>query len=179
MDGAVSHPQPVVFHALPVGGGILALSALPGAGGDYTGDLEHLVSWRPAMVICMAQDHEMIGVGAGALAADVQNRGARWAQLAVEKGAAPEPEVQAHWPVVRDQARRALLGGGRVLMHCADGCGRSGMMALRLMIECGDAPDDALRRVAHVRGCALGSQAQVNWALRAERQAALFVRHAD
>lgn len=178
MDGGITYPQPVVFHALPVGGGILALSALPGAGGDYAGDLEHLVNWRPAMVICMAEDTEMLAIGATHLGANVQNSGARWVHLPMGPEAAPPVQVQTQWPIVRDQARRALLGGGRVLMHCADGCGRSGMMALRLMIECGDAPDDALRRVSHLRGCAVGSEPQLAWALEAERQAALFVRHA-
>ena len=41
-------PRSVVMHALPVGGGIVVLSAVPGDQGGYAQDLDHLASWRPA-----------------------------------------------------------------------------------------------------------------------------------
>ena len=74
---------------------------------------------------------------------------------------------------------RALTGRGRVLIHCKGGCGRSGMVALRLMIEAGEAPDEALARLRSVRPCAVETDAQMRWAMSAERGAATFVRHSD
>ena len=71
----------------------------------------------------------------------------------------------------------ALRGGGRVLVHCRGGCGRSGMVALRLMIEAGEAPDEALSRLRSVRPCAVETKAQMGWAMAAERDAAVFHRH--
>ena len=43
----------IAFHALSVGGGLLALSALPGRGGAYARDLEHIRDWKPSIVVSM------------------------------------------------------------------------------------------------------------------------------
>ena len=84
--------------------------------------------------------------------------------------------MQAAWRALGANARRALAGGGRVLIHCRAGCGRSGMAALRLMIECGEAPDEALARLRAVRPCAVETGAQMAWAMAARRKPARFLR---
>jgi hypothetical protein len=53
------------------------------------------------------------------------------------------------------------------------------MVALRLMIELGEAPDDALARLRVVRSCAVETDAQMAWALAAKRAPAVFLRHED
>ncbi|KUF09319.1 phosphatase domain-containing protein [Pseudoponticoccus marisrubri] len=169
--------QNVVFNALPVGGGILGLSALPGRGGDYRGDMEHLASWTPALVISLVTEVELLEAGAGDLGQRIQDKGTRWAHLPIRDAGAPDAAFQEAWPEVSTRARRALLGGGRVLIHCRGGCGRSGMVSLRLMIEAGEAPDEALERLRGVRACAIETDAQMRWAMAAERQPAVFVRH--
>ncbi len=167
----------VVMHALPVGGGILALSPLPGAGGDYRGDLDHLASWRPAMVISIATQAELVDGGAQLLGQHIQDKGARWVHVAMPRGSGPTAVLETTWPDVSKQARRALLGGGRVLLHSPKGQGRCGMVALRLMIEAGEAPDEALDRLSAVCPETIGSEEQMAWAMRADRGAVTFVRH--
>ena len=169
----------IVIHALPVGGGILALSPLPGAGGDYKGDLVHIASWTPAFVISLVSHVELYEAGAQSLGQDIIDHGTRWVHLPIRDFEAPNESFKEAWPDVSERARRALLGGGRVLLHCRGGCGRSGMVALRLMIEAGEAPDEALERLRSVRPCAIETDDQMSWALEAERQPALFVRHND
>ncbi|MBV2358695.1 dual specificity protein phosphatase family protein [Thalassococcus sp. CAU 1522] len=169
----------MVIHALPVGGGILALSPLPGAGGDYAGDLEHIAEWRPALVITLTTKAEMAEAEAQGLGADIQDHGTRWMHLPIRDFGAPDAGFAENWPRLSEQARKALSGGGRVLVHCRGGCGRSGMVALRLMIEAGEAKDDALARLRAVRPCAVETEEQMAWAMAAERQPALFVRHSD
>ncbi len=171
--------ETIVIHALPVGGGILALSPLPGAGGDYPGDLAHIAEWRPALVISLTTEVELVEAGAQKLGADVQDKGTRWIHLPIRDFGAPDKVFDRAWPKVSEQARRALLGGGRLLVHCRGGCGRSGMIALRLVFEAGEAKDDALQRLRAVRPCAIETDAQMRWAMAAERQPALFVRHSD
>lgn len=165
------------MHALPVAGGILALSPLPGASGDYPGDMALVREWRPGLVISLVTEVELVAHGARRLGADIQDSGTRWAHLPVADFGAPDAAFDAGWPAVSAQARGALLGAGRVLVHCRGGCGRSGMVALRLMIEAGEAPDEALPRLRAVRGCAIETEGQMAWALAAERQPAVFVRH--
>ena len=50
------------------------------------------------------------------------------------------------------------------MIHCFGGCGRSGMAALRLMVEAGEDADEALERLRAVRPCAVETDAQLRWA---------------
>ena len=169
--------EAVTIHALPVGGGIVALAPLPGAGGDYKGDLEHISGWAPAFVVTLVTHVELFEAGASNLGQDIQDKGTRWVHLPIRDMDVPNANVEAAWPDVSERARRALLGGGRVLVHCKGGCGRSGMIVLRLMIEAGEAKDEALARLRAVRPCAVETDAQMAWAMAAERRPAVFVRH--
>ncbi|SHF04252.1 Dual specificity phosphatase, catalytic domain [Ruegeria intermedia] len=161
----------LVVHALQVGGGSLALTSIPGGGGDYAGDLDLIGGWAPGLVISMTTLAEMVAVGAGDFGSDIQGRASRWAHLPVDDFSAPEGDFDGQWPPVSAAARHALSGGGRVLVHCRGGCGRSGMAVLRLMIECGEAPEPALKRLRAVRPCAVETEAQLLWAVAPARVA--------
>ncbi len=155
----------LVIYALQVGGGTLAISPMPGRGGSYAEDLNVISDWKPGLVISMTTEVEMIQEGARNLGADIQSRASRWVHLPIEDFGAPSPETRTKWPEVSASARQALGGGGRVLVHCKGGCGRSGMIALRLMVECGEVPSLALKRLRAVRPCAVETDGQMNWAL--------------
>lgn len=155
-----------VIHALPVAGGILAISPLPGRGGAYEKDLEHLKDWKPALVLTMTTEAEMVAHGAADLGPDLQDAGTRWAHLPVVDLGVPGLELEELWHEAARSALAALQGGGRVLIHCKGGCGRSGMAALRLMITAGEEPGEALDRLRAVRPCAVETEAQMAWARR-------------
>lgn len=169
----------MIVSALSVGQGILAISPIPGAEGDYAGDVQHLIEWKPAIVISLVSEVEMVAAGAAGLWHDLVEAGCRWEHLPITDFGVPDDAFEVAWPVVSANARRALMGGGRILVHCRGGCGRSGMVALRLMIELGEAADDALARLRAVRSCAVETDAQMAWALSAKREPALFLRHED
>lgn len=124
----------------------------------------------------LATEAEMEAAGAVRFGTQLRERATRWQHLPVEDHGAPDAAFMARWPEVAAFAKRALTGGGRVLVHCHAGIGRSGMVALRLMIEAGEAPDEALARLRAVRPGAIETEAQMDWALEAERAAAVFVR---
>ncbi|MEI4262632.1 protein-tyrosine phosphatase family protein [Roseovarius sp. D0-M9] len=155
-----------VIHAVPVLRGILAIAPLPGAGGDYDADLEHLRDWRPAMVLSMTEAHEMTAVGAADLNHAIVAMGARWVHVPVPDFGVPDAAGTAIWRKRAPLAISALRGGGRVLIHCRGGCGRSGMAALRLMVEAGEPAEAALARLRAVRACAVETSAQRRWALQ-------------
>ncbi len=167
------------IHAVTVGGGILAIAPMPGASGDYGGDLEHIRGWAPSIAISLTTEIEMISAVARHLGAQLQDMGTRWMHLPVEDFSAPGTDFAKVWPATSTQVLRALAGGGRVLVHCRGGCGRSGMVALRLMIEAGEAPDEALSRLRHVRPCAIETEAQMAWAMAAVRAPAVFMRRPE
>lgn len=154
----------LVIYALQVGGGTLALTSMPGRSGDYAGDLDMISDWKPGLVISMTTAVEMLQDGAQSFGNDIQGRASRWVHLPIEDFSAPPLSVAADWPGISASVRQALSGGGRVLVHCRGGCGRSGMVVLRLMVECGEKPDAALTRLRAVRPCAVETDAQLAWA---------------
>lgn len=154
------------IHALRVGSGTLALSPLPGSGGGYADDLSAIHDWSPNLVISMTTKVEMQQAGAGAFGQDIQSGSAVWLHLPVEDFGAPPPEIAALWPKASATARQVLSDGGRVLVHCRGGCGRSGMVALRLMVESGEVPNHALSRLRSARPCAVETDQQMAWAMK-------------
>lgn len=166
-----------ILHALPVGDGILAISAIPGADGDFSGDLRHLADWRPAVVVSLVTAEELETLGAGCLGVFVADHGARWEHLPIRDFGTPDAAFEQRWAPLSKDILSALDGGGRVLVHCRGGCGRSGMVALRLMIQAGEAAEDALSRLRAVRPCAVETPEQMRWAVAARRAPARFLRH--
>lgn len=152
------------IHALSVLDGMLAICAAPGRSGDYQADLNDIHVWRPSLVVSLITPDERAAMGCPNLGSDIQSLGSRWIDLPVRDFSAPSPRVDALWDGASQQLRQALSGGGRVLIHCGAGCGRSGMAALRLMIECGEVPEYALKRLRSLRPCAVETGQQLQWA---------------
>ena len=141
---------------------------MPGRSGDYPSDLDTIADWKPGLVISMTTEVEMIQDGARSFGLDIQARACRWVHLPIEDFGIPPSHVQAKWAETSASARQALAGGGRILIHCRGGCGRSGMAALRLMVECGERPSDALKRLRAIRPCAVETEPQMDWALKGQ-----------
>ena len=154
----------LTIAALQVAGGTLALCPMPGRGGDYAGDLADVLAFAPTLVISMATLPEMAAKRADGLADDLARQGIGWLHLPVADFGVPGPDVAALWPGVSAQALATLSGGGKVLVHCMGGCGRSGMAVLRLMVDAGETPTGALIRLRAVRPCAVETDAQQDWA---------------
>ncbi|WP_413875570.1 protein-tyrosine phosphatase family protein [Albidovulum sp.] len=150
---------------LAAGGGRLALCPMPGRAGDYAGDLAAVLSWAPGLVVTMATAAEL-ALGAAALQEDLAAAGIAWRHLPVADFAAESAALRDGWAGVSAEARAMLGAGGRVLVHCLGGCGRSGMAVLRLMVECGEAPEAALARLRQARPCAIETEEQRRWAAR-------------
>ncbi len=149
---------------LAAGGGRLGLCPMPGRGGDYAGDLAAVLSWRPALVLTLATGPELAAHGALRLSADLAGRGIAWHHLPVADFGADSPSLREGWADTSQAALGLLAAGRGVLAHCLGGCGRSGMAALRLMVEAGEAPEPALARLRAVRPCAVEIEAQFIWA---------------
>lgn len=149
---------------LALGGGELAISPMPGRGGTYDADLLILLAFGPSLVISMTPLDEMRSWEAERLGSDLKDHDISWRHLPIPDFGAPGEAVRQAWPAVAAEAKAALAQGQRVLVHCMGGCGRSGMIALRLMVEAGEAPEAALERLRVVRPCAVETDGQFAWA---------------
>lgn len=154
-------------YPLAVGAGQIALSPIPGRSGSYENDLSTVLRWAPDLVITMTTGAELDRMGATGLPDDLAAIGTPWWHLPIVDFGAPSPEIEAQWASVSAQGAEVLARGGRILVHCFGGCGRSGMIALRLMVEAGEPPEQALRRLRQTRTCAVETDAQKAWSFSA------------
>jgi hypothetical protein len=150
------------------GGGTLGIGPMPGRAGDYAGDIAAVLGWRPVRVVTLAEAAELAHAGVGAISADLARRGIAWCHLPIADYGVPEGAAARRWPDVARTIGQLLAAGGRVFVHCMGGCGRSGMIALRLMIEAGEPAGAALLRLRATRPCAVETQAQSAWAAAAD-----------
>jgi protein-tyrosine phosphatase len=140
---------------IAVGGGVLGLCALPQAG-----DVAALQAWRADLVLTLVERAEAIELSPdleSALA--VAGIAQRWFEIA-DYGV-----PVGDWGGLSGDLHAVLQIGGRVVIHCRGGCGRTGMIALRLMMETDEV--GALARLRAVRPCAVETEAQMDWALQA------------
>ena len=63
-----------------------------------------------------------------------------------------------------DTLTNALRSKAKIFIHCRGGCGRTGMLAMRLLILQGEDPDEAMKRLRAVRPCAIEKKSQEFWA---------------
>lgn len=152
------------IHAVSVAEGLLGIAPMPGFLGRVDDDLAHLHEWNPKLVISLTTPVEQAAHGIADLGAGLQKRGARWVHFPVEDLSVPAPDRSDAWEEVERTALATLDRGDRVLIHCLAGCGRSGMTALRIMVQTGEAPAAALARLRVVRPCAVETNAQRLWA---------------
>ena len=156
-----------VIYAVPVERGILGIAPMPGVNGHYDQDIAHLKDWKPALVVSMTEPKELEAAGVDRLATDLQHSGTRWFSFPVPDRGIGDPLQEGTWDTISETAVAALRGGGRVLIHCRMGCGRSGMAALRIMSAAGEGHKAALTRLRAVRPCAVETREQQRWARQA------------
>lgn len=156
MDDFAIYP----FEAL---GGTIALSPMPGRTRHYGTDRERLLAWAPDIVLTMCEMTELARKGSASLEEDVEAHGCRWLHLPVPDFGVPEAPND-DWAVISGEVRAVLARRGRVLVHCLGGCGRSGMAVLRILVDAGITPGDALDMLRRARPCAVETDAQMIWA---------------
>lgn len=144
--------------------GLVGLCPLPGRFSPMAEDLETVRAWGPSIVVSLTELPEMARHGAENLGSLLGAQEVEWAHLSIADYGTPADESARAWPVLSQRLHAVLDSDGRVLVHCFGGLGRSGTIALRLMVERGEHPADALKRLRTVRPGAVETDAQYAWA---------------
>ena len=108
-------------------------------------------AWGARIVVTAIGAAEMEQLGVAALPRAVSDSGAAWIHLPIPDFGTPDAATLQGW---RDQSPRlvaCLAAGGNVLIHCAAGFGRTGMLAAMLLIDLGVPPPEAIDRVRAAR----------------------------
>ncbi|QRM54920.1 protein-tyrosine phosphatase family protein [Sinorhizobium sp. BG8] len=160
--------EPFTIATVPLAsGGRIGISRIPGRSGAYDADLRTIRDWGADVVVSMTDTFEMEARGCSDLGLRLASMGIGWFHLPVRDLGGPSGSNASSWPTISDSLHALLDRGGAVLVHCHGGHGRSGMVALRLLVERGEEPQAALRRIRLVRPGAVQSEAQFLWAASA------------
>lgn len=133
---------------------------------DLAADLAVIVAWKPQLVLTLLEDHEFANHGIPDFGARVRALGLRWEHVPIRDGGVPDARFDRAWPTVGAEVREILESGGRVLIHCRAGLGRTGMIAARLLIELGEEPAAAIRAVRGARAGAIETPPQERYVLQ-------------
>lgn len=146
---------------IPTPMGQLAIGPVPVASADWA----ELARWNPAVIVTLLEKTEMTQLGVADLPDEARAIGADWQHLPIQDFGIPIPAQTADWARLQDQLLQGLRAQSRVFIHCRGGCGRSGMIALRLMRGMGLAGPAALADLRGARPCAIETDDQMDWAL--------------
>ena len=156
--------QSFLISSLNVGNGRLGVSRLPGCYGNLAGDVRAIRDWGAAIVVSMTTERELADANAGHLGQLLSVEGIQWHHLPIRDFGGPKGDSADIWSDISQKLHACLEAGGAILVHCRGGQGRSGMIALRLMVESGEDPDAALTRLRAVRPGAVETSEQLEWA---------------
>jgi ADP-ribosyl-[dinitrogen reductase] hydrolase len=168
-----SHTHPLRIDGVDIPGvpGTIGITLCPGkvqrdaiSGAwerDLRIDIQAVKSWGATGWLNLLTRKEMLNLKVKDLEVAVKESGIRYYCLPIEDGDIPDAVFEKSWKTVGTQLREELLRGGKILIHCKGGLGRSGMIAARLIVELGAAtPEAAIRRVRASRPGAIETHAQ-------------------
>jgi ADP-ribosyl-[dinitrogen reductase] hydrolase len=179
---SLSHPLRIDLVSAGPGGGLIGISLCPGKRcSSLTGprwerdlalDLDVISEWRADAVVSLIEEHEIAELGVNHLGAQLQARGIEWRHLPIADWRAPDARFEAAWSSCGPALLALIRAGGRVLVHCRGGLGRTGTVTALLLVELGLSPADAIARVRQARPGAIETRAQLNYVLDRARSPA-------
>ena len=136
---------------------------------DLADDLDVIAGWGAWAVVSVILPEGLMALCVHNIGEQVNERGMRWYHLPVSDGGVPDHTFEQSWGAAGLELRRALRGGSRILIHCKGGLGRTGMLAARLLVELGDSPEEAIRKVRHARRGAIETSEQERHVFRCRK----------
>ena len=165
---------PLVIDAVTLpSGALLGMSHCPGRRGiDGTGrqwtrvldaDLQTIQAWGASAVLSLVEPHEFDRLGVPDFAQAIARTPLQWLQVPITDMATPGPASLAAWRAQGPALLQALNSGQRVLVHCAAGLGRTGMLVAKLLVLHGLPADAAIAQVRSARPGTIETEAQAEW----------------
>ena len=148
---------PFEVFEISVGPAILGMSPLPGLTGDFLADVEKIFNWNPTTIVSLTPKKEMEDLGASDFVSMMAKERIPWVHFPIKDFSIVDQQQEVLWEKISKNISLQINNGNRILVHCRGGCGRTGMIVLRIMIEFGEDPDKALDRLRRVRPCAIES----------------------
>ena len=165
-----SHPLRIDTVVVAEAGGIIGMTLCPGRRDklsiegtwerDLSADMATVLAWEPALIITLVENFEFRLLGVPSFAVAMLEANLPWRHLPIRDAGVPDASFEEAWLTTGHEARAVLKRGGRVLLHCRAGLGRTGMIAARLLVELGSMPKSAIADVRNARSGTIETQAQ-------------------
>lgn len=128
---------------------------------DLSADLDIIAAWGARLVLTLVEPAELAALKVPHLGSEIRGLGLDWRHLPIADYSVPTEAFEKQWETHGREIRALLRSGADVLVHCKGGLGRAGMIAARLLVELGMAPDQAIRDVRRARKGAIETPAQL------------------
>ncbi len=173
---SVISPLRIDAVAVPGTGGVIGITECPGKN-EYPGlgitvgpwkrdedlDLRVILEWQPEVMVSLVEDYEFELLGVPDLPEKILRLGFRWLHLPIPDGGVPHEPFEEEWESAGKELRAILANGGKVLLHCGNGLGRSALVAARLLVELGMDPCPAFAAVRQARPGAILTEEQEDY----------------
>ncbi|OKL45050.1 hypothetical protein A3843_04670 [Pseudovibrio exalbescens] len=144
-------------------GGRIGMAPLPGRFTCIFNDVEEITDWFPQIVVSLTLPSEAVKPEGPDLGELLSERGISWYGFPLKDFDIPKPHSKSVWDELSTVLHDCLNHGGSVMLHCRGGCGRSGMVALRLLRERGLTRKRALQDVRAAQPFAVETEHQLGW----------------
>lgn len=154
-------------------GGVIGLSQCPGRSSlDLTGkrwnndldtDIQAIRNAGFSMVVSLLSAQELLHHGAGEIEKKLHEAGIIWHQFPIADFGIPSATTIAAWELSLPKILDELRLGKKILIHCAGGLGRTGMMSANILVAMGVDPSRSIEIVRKVRPGAIETKDQENF----------------
>lgn len=155
---------------LELQGAMIGMAPLIGRESAFENDLAVVYNWKPDLVLSLTHIDEMRRFKSDALPERLIHKDIKWIHFPIHDFGVPSEDDAPLWIAIEQVLQIAVSQKARILIHCMGGCGRTGMIVLRLMCTLGENPKDALNRLRATRDCAVETDAQMRWATNGQIQ---------
>ena len=175
---SISHPLRIDEVKVPGSHGVIGMTLCPGKkiksiisgvwNRDLDIDLDTIKTWGASALVTLMEDHEFKEMSVTELPDKARFFGIAWYYLPIKDVCAPGYAFIRKWKTFGPQLRQVLKDGGRILIHCRGGLGRTGTVAAQLLVELGMKPKEAISKVRKARPGAIETRDQESYVYRCQ-----------
>lgn len=172
---SLNSPLRIDSYTLPDTGGQIGMTICPGKkrpgsiSGDWERDLgldlQVVKDWGAGIVLTLLEDFEFAQVGVEMLGPQVEALGMHWLHLPIPDKQAPTASFAPLWQTAGPLVHACLQRGGKVLIHCMGGIGRTGTIAAQILLERGMTVTEAMTTIRAARRGAIETTEQETYLL--------------
>ncbi|MFO1369088.1 MAG: protein-tyrosine phosphatase family protein [Marinagarivorans sp.] len=164
-----SESHPLIINTISISNGELGLTFCPGKkqSNAMTGawdrdielDIAVVKTWGATGVISLLEDFEYVELAVQILPCIFRDN-FEWFNLPIPDKCAPDQAWLSHWLTLRQELKDILVKGGKILIHCKGGFGRTGTVAALILMDHGYTAVDAIKVARKAREYAIETDAQ-------------------